>query len=415
MSRDFPAGRFSQNRMSPQSIALVDIGSHKTVVMLLVADTSAPCGWRIAGIGNQFSRGIKARVVMQTDDAVQSFRAALTQAERMAGIAAGVALLTYGCGRLTTLRYEMRGGGADAELVGIGQAAATRSGFCPLHTDVATSESGGAIVTVHAAEEGPVRALMHIVERADLEIAGVMPSALAAGLSVTDAEERQAGVTVLDLGAGASTAAFFSDGRFAGSIAVPVGGATMTFDIARELQVPVQEAERIKLNCGMMTRAQSFVHGALGRAVRPSQSDETHEGATIQLRQAHSLIAERAASLIGLVADRVAAAPAARGAVRSVVLTGGVSQMDGLVERAEALLGVPVRVARPADPGEMFVDSLMTPAFGTAIGAGHALAGAAGGWWFVPAAAFDRSEDMRVARRRTSEPASRPKARDHVS
>lgn len=401
----------------PRTLAIVDPGTHKTVVMLLVADASAPAGWRIAGVGHQFSRGIKARVVVQTDEAVQALRAALTQAERMAGIAADRALVTYGCSRLREHVFAMPGrDGSDADCAAAGQAAVQQDGFLPLFTDVSQAADGGRVARVQAADEGPVKALIHVVERADVEVAGVLPSALAAGLAVTTADERAAGVTVFDLGAGASTAAFFEGGRYAGSIAVPVGGDTMTYDIAREFEVPVVEAERIKLACGTLTRAQSFLHGALGRAVRPSQDDgdRDHEGADIRHHRAETLVSDRAQSLAGLLADRVMAASAGRRVLGSVVLTGGVSQLEMLADRLTALFGVEALVRRPRDVGGMFVDSLMTPAFATAIGAGHALAGASGGWWYEPSGRFGGEMQRRQVHVPAGRVAGRTAVRDHV-
>src|SRR5262249_14210124 len=83
----------------------------------------------------------------------------------------------------------------------------------------------------HAAtvEEAPMRSLLHVVERAYLAPAGVAPAPYASGLAATTAEERQLGVTCIDLGAGATTLALFADGHLLAADTVALGGQHITF------------------------------------------------------------------------------------------------------------------------------------------------------------------------------------------
>ena len=73
-----------------------------------------------------------------------------------------------------------------------------------------------------------------------------MVSPYAAGLSCLVEDERDLGVTVIDMGGGTTTMAVFFDGSVIYTDCVPVGGAHITSDIARGLATPVHEAERLK-------------------------------------------------------------------------------------------------------------------------------------------------------------------------
>ena len=93
--------------------------------------------------------------------------------------------------------------------------------------------------------DAPVRNLMGLVDRCYLGVAGLVVSPYASALAATTAEERRLGVTVIDLGGGVTSVALFADSRFVHADTLPIGGHHMTFDIARGLQTPLSEAERI--------------------------------------------------------------------------------------------------------------------------------------------------------------------------
>ena len=89
-------------------IGVLDIGTSKVCSIVAAAEPQArgqAPGYRILGIGHQRSRGIKAGVIVDLDEAEQAVRAAVSQSERMAGVQIDEVLLAVSCGRLMSRHF----------------------------------------------------------------------------------------------------------------------------------------------------------------------------------------------------------------------------------------------------------------------------------------------------------------------
>ena len=107
-------------------------------------------------------------------------------------------------------------------------------------------------VEVHlvTAASGAMRNLQVCVRRAHLEIADRVVAAHAAGLSSLVSDERDLGVTLIDMGGGTTSIAVFYEGHLVHVDSIPVGGEHVTRDIARGLSTPLAHAERMKTQIG---------------------------------------------------------------------------------------------------------------------------------------------------------------------
>ena len=92
-------------------IGVLDIGTSKTVCLIVAVDAGARSGsvggpaLRVLGVGHQRSRGMKSGVVIDLDEAEQATRAAIAQAERMAGVTLEEVRVSVTCGRLRSLNF----------------------------------------------------------------------------------------------------------------------------------------------------------------------------------------------------------------------------------------------------------------------------------------------------------------------
>jgi cell division protein FtsA len=354
---------------------LLDIGTAKVAAAVLVLDhKSSPSGdglpeARITGLGVHRSRGVKAGVLTDLDEAEQAVRAAISQAERAAGVTLESVIVTVACGRLKSHHFsagaEIESGTVRdddiARVMSGARAFAERDGRMLVHMNRLGFRLDGAqgvrdprglaarqmSADMHAvtADEAPVRNLLLLIERCYLDCAGLIATPYASALAVTTEEERQIGVTCIDLGAGTASAGLFADGRFIGAEVVPVGSQHITFDIARALQTPLAEAERIKTLYGTLVFAQSDEHESISY---PLAGEE--DGATYQTNKARlgDIIRPRAAQILSLVHERLAQNGASAFAGDKVVLTGGAAQLLGSAEFAANELGQAVRIGRPA-------------------------------------------------------------------
>jgi cell division protein FtsA len=248
-------------------IAALDIGTSKVVCLIATGEKGGRT--RLLGIGHQRSGGIKAGMVIDPDAAEQATRAAVGQAERMAGVTMEQVSVAVACGRLKSQRFAARvstesgfvGDGDVARALSGGEAFAARGGRTLVqfhneawHVDgaegvsdprgMAGSELSADLVAV-TADDGPLQNLLAVVERCYLEPHQLAATPYASAMAVSTEEERQLGVLVIDIGAGVTSIAAFAGGRLAMAEVLPVGAQLVTFDIARRLGTPVTEAERI--------------------------------------------------------------------------------------------------------------------------------------------------------------------------
>lgn len=367
-------GRNTAEKRGPGVYGLLDIGTAKVSAAVLVRDPKSPTAIgsspavKVAGLGVHRSKGVKAGVLTDLDDAELAVRAAISQAERAAGVTLESVIVSVSCGRLKSQHFaagaEIEGGtvGEDdiARVLSGARAYAERDGRTLIHMNRIGFRLDGAqgirdpaglaarrmFADMHAvtADEAPVRNLLLLIERCYLACDGLVATPYASALAVTTEEERQLGVTCIDFGAGTASAAIFAEGRFIGAEVVPVGSQHITFDIARALQTPLEEAERIKTLYGTLLSAQSDEHETFSY---PLAGEE--DGAVYQTNKARlgDIIRPRVAQILSLVRERLAQNGASAYAGDKVVLTGGAAQLLGIAEFAANEFGQAVRIGRP--------------------------------------------------------------------
>ena len=274
------ATRHRLRRQAPQILGLLDIGTGKTVCLIVAAARHGGAGdVEVLGVGQQASRGLKAGTVIELDAVEQCVRAAVTDAERAAGTELRQVLLAVACGRLksTSFAADAKIGGRAVTEADIGRLMSAsrsyveRDGRALLHLNCVGYRLDGAAgiaaphglagkllsADLHAvsADAAPLRNLVHAAERAYLSVTGLVPAPYAGSPAATTAEERRAGVVALDFGAGTTGLAVFAEGHLLANDVIPVGGHHITFDIARALQISLAQAERIKAIYGTLDAA----------------------------------------------------------------------------------------------------------------------------------------------------------------
>ncbi|HML27920.1 MAG TPA: cell division protein FtsA [Hyphomicrobium sp.] len=360
-------------RRSYRTFGLLDIGTSKTVAAVVVVDNTAGMAkpsLRLAGLGMQRSKGVKAGVLTDLDEAEGVVRGVISQAERAAGTSVGGFTLSVSAGRISsvhcTARADIETGSVREEdlarLVAAGESYAERNGRTLLHLNHLGYEVDGAqgvrdplglsarriSAGLHAvtADEAPLRNLLVLIDRSYGSCEGLVASPYASALGATTPEERQFGVTCIDFGAGTTSIALFADGRFTGVDVIPVGSQHITYDIAKALQTPLAEAERIKTLYGTLLNAQSDEHESFSYPIAGEEDDGSYETTKARLAD---IIRPRVHQIMGLVRERLALNAASRYVGDKIVLTGGASQLIGLPGVVADAFGRSVRLGRPAE------------------------------------------------------------------
>ena len=212
---------------------------------------------------------------------------------------------------------------------------------------------------------GSVSAAQNIIKcvrRCGLEADDIVLEQLASSYSVLTEDEKDLGVCLVDIGGGTTDLAVFTNGAISHTSVIPIAGDQVTNDIAVALRTPTQNAEEIKVEhaCALAQLA---------------NSDETVEVPSVgnrpMRRMSRQTLAEvvepRYEELFSLVQAELRRSGYERLIVAGIVLTGGSSNMQGVVELAEEVFHVPVRVGTPQYVKGL-VELIKNPIYATGVG-----------------------------------------------
>ena len=189
-------------------------------------------------------------------------------------------------------------------------------------------------VDVHlvTAASGAMRNLQVCVRRAHLEIAERVVASHAAGLSSLVADERDLGVTLIDMGGGTTSIAVFYEGNLVHVDSIPVGGEHVTRDIARGLSTPVAHAERMKTQIGRAVAKPNDEYDIIDVPLigEEDRTRPNHIPRSILV----GIIRPRIEETFELVRSRLEASGVDKLAGGRAVLVGGGCQLDGVPEVA---------------------------------------------------------------------------------
>jgi cell division protein FtsA len=206
------------------------------------------------------------------------------------------------------------------------------------------------------------RNICRAIQRAGLKVQDLVLEPLASSHAVLGPDERDLGVVVLDIGGGTTDVAVFFEGSIRHTAIIPFGGANVTNDIAIGLRTPIDKAEQIKIQYGcalsslVSPEARLTVSGVGGRADRE-----------ISRHVLASMIEPRMEEIFHLANKEVKKNHFAELLGGGVVLTGGTSLMSGVVELAEQVLEMPVRIGLPQGLGGLAAN-VADPRYSTGVG-----------------------------------------------
>ncbi len=367
-------------------VAALDVGTSKTCCFIARIENARA---RLVGIGHQASRGMKTGAVIDLDAAQQAILNAVHTAEQMAGetVDGVIVNLSGGNPSSRTSTHEVAVGGheiGDTDIRKVheqGRQVADVADRTNLHAiPVGYSIDGsrgirdprgmygqrlGVHVHVISATTSAIRNLVTCVARCHLDVQSVVVSPFAAGLAALVDDERDLGVTLIDMGGGTTTIAVFFDGQVVYIDAVPIGGQHITSDIARGLSTPLFHAERMKTLYGGALASASDEREMIDVPL-VGEEDQDHAN-HVPRSILTGIIQPRVEETFELVRSRLEASGFDNLAGRRVVLTGGASQLSGVRDLAALILDKQVRMGRPMRVHGLS-EAVAGPAFATCAG-----------------------------------------------
>ena len=369
---------------SDNMIVGLDIGTSKVVAIVgeIVDDGSL----NIIGIGSHRSRGLKKGTVVNIESTVESIQHAIAEAEMMAGcqihsVYAGIAgshirsMNSHGIVAIRDGEVER----ADIErVIDAAQAVAIPADQKVLHilpqeylidAQEGVKEPLGmsgvrleAKVHLVTCAINAVQNIEKCIKRCNLAVDEIILEQLASAYSVLTEDEKELGVCLVDIGGGTSDIAIFTEGSIRHTGVIPSAGDQVTNDIAMALRTPTDDADEIKVKyaCALTQLA----NGADSIKV-PSVGDRPPRELS---RQALAEVVEpRYVELFTLVQQELQRSGFQDMLAAGIVLTGGTSKMEGVVDLAEEIFHAPVRIGAPHNVAGL-ADIVRNPIYSTGVG-----------------------------------------------
>jgi cell division protein FtsA len=373
----------SRNKENKNLVVGLDIGTSKIVAV--VSEVQSDGSLEVIGMGMQPSLGMKKGMVVNIDAMVNSIQSALQEAELMAdckihdvytGIAGNHIRSMNSRGMVKIKDKEV----VQADIDRVIETASSVSlpgdqqvlhileqefsidgqdgikkplGMSGMRLDVEVHIVSGAVAAVQN--------IMKCVHRCGLEVNELILQPLASSKAVLEEDEKDLGVCLVDIGGGTTDIAVFTGGAIRHTAVIPIAGDQITNDIAMALRTPTQDADDIKIKHGcalrqLVTSGTIEVPGVGERGPRTLSRQTLAEVIEPRVEELYSLVQQelRRSGFEDLLSS-------------GIVITGGSSAMQGMVELGEEIFHLPVRLGIPKYVGGLS-DVVKTPRMSTGVG-----------------------------------------------
>ncbi|MFT5571706.1 MAG: cell division protein FtsA [Cryomorphaceae bacterium] len=362
----------------------LDIGTSK--VLAIVGEVNADGEVEIIGYGHHPATGMRKGVVANIEETVTAIQRAVEEAELMAGcqiysVYAGIAgahINSFNSHGVVAVRDSEVDESDVERVIESAKAVAIPNDQSILHVlpqefiidgqegirhpigmNGIRLEANLHIVTASVSSEKNIE---KCIRRCGLEVDDIILEQLASCQSVLTEDEKELGVCLVDIGEGTTDIAVYSEGAVRHTAVIPVAGYQITNDIAIALRTPTQAAEELKKRYGCALR-------------QLAPADESIEVKTVGDRPARKLskqtLAEVVEPRVEELFDLIKTDLRRNGyehLIRSgVVLTGGSSKMEGMIELAEEVFHLPVRLGMPKYLGGLS-EVVKNPIYSTGVG-----------------------------------------------
>ena len=362
----------------------LDIGTSKIVA--IVAEIKEGGRLEIIGMGSHASRGLKKGVVVNIESTVGAIQRALEEAELMAdckirkvytGIAGSHIKSINSHGMVAIKDKEVTQTDVD-RVIETARAISIPMDQQILH--ILTQEfivdgqedvreplgmSGVRLEVKTHIVTGAVSSVQNIVKcvmRCGIEVADLILQPLASSHSVLTDDEKDLGVCLVDIGGGTTDIAVYTHGAIRHTAVIPIAGDQITNDIAMALRTPTKDAEDIKRDYGCALR-QMASSSEIVEVPGVGERDPRQ----LSRQTLAEVIEPRVEELYSMVQAELRRSGYEELLSSGIVLTGGSSCMQGMVELGEEVFHMPVRLGMPQYVGGL-AEVVRNPRYATAVG-----------------------------------------------
>ncbi len=351
---------------SRRIITGIDIGTTK--ICTIIAEITPENSIDIIGIGLAPSHGLRKGIVVDIDETSKAIKEACQKAERMAGIKVNSAFVgiagshisslnSHGVVAVTGEEKEIKESdiqrvidaakiiplSAEEEMLHVLAREFIVDGCTGIKDPLGMSGVRLEVEThIVTGSSTSIQNLVKSVLRAGLDVDDIVLEPLASSESVLSIDEKELGVTLVDIGGGTTDIIVFQEGSISFTSVLPVGGNHVSNDIAVGLRTPIGEAEKTKIQWGCalsnMVSKDEYIDVIAASGKKKKQFSRRTLCDVIEPRM------QEIFTLIKRELDRVGPrdiTPA------GIVLTGGASLLSGADEMASQIIELPVRLGEP--------------------------------------------------------------------
>ena len=367
-----------------RTVLAIDIGSTK--ICALIAEIDEDNHAQIIGAGIAKAQGLRKGSITNIELASKSIKSALNDAKRVAGTELRSAIVTISGAYTKSLN--------SSGIVNIPNKEITLNEIQRfMHTSLYNANIPNEYEVLHAlpynfkvddqdfiedplgmnaarmevethiitTQKSNLNNLRKAVKAAGVDVESVVLSGYASAIAVLNADEKELGAAVVDMGGNTSNIVIHSGHAIRYNDFLGVGSNHITNDLSMALHTPLHTADNVKITYGSLYAPSNDL------IELPVIGDETssHE---VSLEVVHNVIYARVEETLMIIAQSIEKSGLKEHMGAGVVLTGGFTKIEGLRELAVAILdNMPVRLAKPADVGGLF-DTLRDPSYSGAVG-----------------------------------------------
>jgi len=345
-------------------IAALDIGSSKICCLIAKIDKNETLS--IIGAGFQESKGLVSGVITDMLALENSIRNCVASAEKMASVRIKKIIVGFSSGNISIENLNIE---IDLKGAVIGQGDLNRAynflsekhnmgnrsilHVIPFQYSIdgnkgvkspigMIGDKLGVEISIISSDSNSLKNLENVVKHCDLEIDEIVYTPYATGLSLLSEEEKELGVALIDMGSTLTTVSIFYNGSILYTKSIPLGGNMVTNDISRIFSLSFANAERIKIINGQLIEE---LENSLS-TIEVDILGEENESIEITRRDLISVIKPRIYEIVNTINEIIIDSKYNNIIANRVVITGGVSQMEGLLDFTSKVFGKKARLAK---------------------------------------------------------------------
>ncbi len=345
-------------------IAALDIGSSKICCLIAKIDKNETLS--IIGAGFQESKGLVSGVITDMIALENSIRNCVASAEKMASVRIKNIIVGFSSDNINIENLNIE---IDLKGAVIGQRDLNRAyNFLSEKHDMGNrsilhvipfqysidgnkgvknpigmiGDKLGVEISIISSDSNTLTNLENVVKHCDLEIDEIVYTPYASGISLLSEEEKELGVALIDMGSTLTTVSIFYNGSILYTKSIPLGGNMVTNDVSRIFSLSFANAERIKIINGQLIEE---LENSLS-TIEVDTLGEENESIEITRRDLISVIKPRIFEIVNTINDIIIDSKYNNIIANRVVITGGASQMEGLLDFTSKVFGKKARLAK---------------------------------------------------------------------